>query len=116
MKSDHELSFFFLQISTVNRPDDLHKSFYCVIAVPQQTNGCDCGVFVCHYAFALYQQRYRNITHKDVRNHRSALRDSVTNSPYMQFDMTYISDLRKEIGNLVDNLSSIYLKKKLEME
>ncbi len=100
----------------MNRPDDLHKSFYCVIAVPQQTNGCDCGVFVCHYAFALYQQRYRNITHKDVRNHRSALRDSVTNSPYMQFDMTYISDLRKEIGNLVDNLSSIYLKKKLEME
>lgn len=83
--------------------------------VPYQYNSWDCGVFVCQYAYALYQQRHQNITYHDLFISKPALIDAITKSPFMQFDMDYIAKLRQAMGKLIDNLSSVYLQVKSEM-
>ena len=35
--------------------------------VPLQDNGCDCGVFVCHYAYSLYIMRHLPFIHKKLQ-------------------------------------------------
>ena len=74
--------------------------------VPYQENGCDCGVFVCRYAYNLYIMRHLRFTWKGYKANFASL---ITNSPAFQFDMSEIARIREEMTTLVDNLSKVYL-------
>ena len=81
--------------------------------VPHQENGCDCGVFVCRYAYNLYIMRHHRFTWKGYEDSFTSL---ITNSPAFQFDMFEIARIRKEMTTLVDNLSKVYLRWLKEQE
>jgi Ulp1 family protease len=38
--------------------NDYFTFFSHACSVPKQTNGYDCGVFVCRYVYALYQTQF----------------------------------------------------------
>lgn len=76
-------------------------------SVPYQQNGFDCGVFVCRYIDALYQQRDQKICYKHLHCKRP-LSELITNSIFFTFGMPEIALLRDEMGKLIDNLSAVY--------
>ena len=78
--------------------------FYCGL-VPLQTNGCDCGVFVCRYAHNLYCLRDKMFTKSGMQD---KFRELITRSPAFQFTMDDISGTREEMKILVDSLSVLY--------
>jgi len=77
--------------------------------IPYQENGCDCGVFVCRYAYNLFMMRHQKFTWKDICGSFNSL---ITRGPAFQFDMFDIARIREEIGTLIDNLSKLYLRMK----
>eukprot|EP00586_Coscinodiscus_wailesii_P008142 CAMPEP_0172521924 /NCGR_PEP_ID=MMETSP1066-20121228/292848_1 /TAXON_ID=671091 /ORGANISM="Coscinodiscus wailesii, Strain CCMP2513" /LENGTH=710 /DNA_ID=CAMNT_0013304887 /DNA_START=982 /DNA_END=3114 /DNA_ORIENTATION=- len=77
--------------------------------IPYQDNSWDCGVFVCRYAFALYQQRHVPITYEDVES-EILFQKTITDSQGFKFNMKDIIRLRKEMRILIDNLSELYKK------
>ena len=36
--------------------------------MPQQNNTCDCGVYVCRYAYNMYLMRNRTFTKSDIHS------------------------------------------------
>ena len=82
-------------------------------AVPYQENGCDCGVFVCRYAYNLYTMRHQKFTLLGMRETPQFL-FRITRGAAFQFDMSDIARIREEIGTLVDNLSPLYLQMKAQ--
>ncbi len=76
--------------------------------VPQQRNGYDCGLFVCRYAYAMYQMRNETITYHDIYKEKSSLLSKITNSQLFQFNQKLINEFRIQLGQLIDNLSSVY--------
>jgi len=79
--------------------------------IPYQENGCDCGVFVCRYAYNLYMMRHLKFTWVDICE-KPVLKSLITKGPAFQFDMSDIARIREEIGTLIDNLSKLYLRMK----
>ena len=77
------------------------------LSVPYQTNSWDCGVFVCRYALAMYQQRNRPILFSHDKNRLELI---ITDSKYFDFNMKDIRDFRDELANLIERLSKIYVK------
>ncbi len=77
--------------------------------VPRQENGCDCGIFVCRYAYGLYTMRNENFTRSGIRENFICL---ITNGTAFQFDMDDIVRIREEFITLVDSLAGLYLKLK----
>ena len=77
--------------------------------VPYQDNSWDCGVFVCRYAFALYQKRLSHITRGDTKNN---FNDFITMSEHFDFNMENIAKWRKEMEELLTILIKIYESKK----
>jgi hypothetical protein len=91
-------------------------SIMTLIQVPYQDNGCDCGVFVCRYAYSLYTMRHQRFTNADYYE-KPRFASLITRGPAFQFDMADIDRIRNEISTLIDNLSVLYLrglKKQLE--
>jgi hypothetical protein len=68
-------------------------------------------VFVCMYAFSLYQLRHKQITYHELHVAKT-LENFITTNDLMKFSMTDIEVLRKEMGKLIDNLSLVYLHEK----
>ena len=81
------------------------------VSVPYQENGCDCGVFVCRYAYNLYTMRNEKFTRTDIQDKFKHL---ITNGPAFQFTMDDIARIREEFKTLVDSLAELYLKFKRE--
>jgi len=79
-----------------------------LIPVPYQDNGCDCGVFVCRYAYNLYMMRHQKFTYSDYQE-RPPFTSKITRSPAFQFDMSDIDRIREEIATLIDNLSKLFI-------
>ena len=79
-----------------------------VCTVPKQTNGYDCGVFVCRYAYALYQARFTPITYVDLHLEKPPLKTAITQSTFFNFDDLEVTLLRTEVGVLIDNLAKVY--------
>ena len=80
----------------------------CFSKVPYQENGCDCGVFVCRYAYNLYTIRHQKFTLLGMRETPQFL-SRITRGAAFQFDMSDIARIREEIGVLIDHLSKHYL-------
>ena len=81
--------------------------------IPHQDNGCDCGVFVCRYAYNLFQMRNENLFSQfDMVD---ACSDLFGDSGLFEFGMKDIARIRVEMERLIRNLSKVYLQKqKLE--
>lgn len=75
-------------------------------SVPYQDNGCDCGVFVCRYAYNLFIMRNMDFTLDDISD---SFNSSITRGVAFQFDQSDIPRIRREFASLIDNLSEIYL-------
>ena len=76
--------------------------------VPSQTNGCDCGVFMCRYAYSLYVMRHMLFTKADIDD---KCRSMIGNSPSYNFGMDNIARLRRELKQVITKLSPIYLRR-----
>jgi hypothetical protein len=77
---------------------------------PQQTNGCDCGVFVCRYAYAMLRLRHNTFswTEANANDPKNSFPELITGSEEFNFDMADIADFRDEIAMLVKGLSTYY--------
>ena len=81
--------------------------------IPYQDNGCDCGVFVCRYAYNLFQMRNNYIfSQYDLFTRCKML---FKECRLFEFGMEDIARIREEMKSLINNLSTSYLRmKKLE--
>ena len=84
-----------------------------LISVPYQVNGCDCGVFVCRYAYNLFLMRHLKFTWEDI-SRKPPFGALITKGPAFQFNMSDIARMREEMERLINNLSKIYLMKERE--
>ncbi len=82
--------------------------------IPYQDNGCDCGVFVCRYAYNLFQMRNDYcFSQYDLSTRCKKLFQGY--NPLFEFGMEDIARIREEMKSLINNLSTSYLRmKKLE--
>ncbi len=88
-------SFFFFLICV------LSNSFFPFFpTVPQQKNGLDCRLYICQYAFGIFKIREQIISKNDLL--------IITNNKHFQFGQRHVNQFRKQLGNLLDNLSQIY--------
>jgi hypothetical protein len=89
------------------------------IVVPYQDNSCDCGVFVCRYAYGMYRLRAMPFTYEAVTAAEGAdttvisFEGIITNNPAFEFNRKDVSRIRKEIMSLIERLSNIYTRWKL---
>ncbi len=74
--------------------------------VPKQRGHCDCGVFVCRYAYSLFQMRHWNFNYY---SEKSTFKTSIAMDPAFQFKQSDMESFRNEIATLIGNLSKIYL-------
>ena len=74
----------------------------CIYSVPTQNNGTDCGVFVCRYA-------YNMVLMQDCKFTPGSIVDVISHSPAFKFGMKDISRIRKELSDLISNISLVYL-------
>ena len=82
-------------------------------SIPYQDNGCDCGVFVCRYAYNLFQMRNNCFSQYDLSTRCKKL--FKPDNLLFEFGMEDIARIRKEMKSLINNLSTCYLRmKKLE--
>ena len=78
---------------------------------PWQDNGCDCGVFVCRYAYSLFQMRHQCFSQFDLSD---GCDDLFLYKNLFVFDMADIARIREEMVTLIRNLSKVYLRLKKE--
>jgi len=89
--------------------------------VPFQTNGYDCGIFVCRYAYALYRLRHLKFLHKEVFStavlgsptrfrckKKNAFKSLITNGQDFKFEMEDIDQMRSDFKKFIQKLSPIY--------
>lgn len=89
--------------------------------VPRQTNGYDCGVFVCRYSWGLFSIRSRRFSYREVGIRKSVsgdmygpssplFRELITEDRAFHFTMEDIERLRREMKTLIEKLSGIYVR------
>jgi hypothetical protein len=86
--------------------------------VPQQDNGCDCGVFVCRYAYAMKKLSHLDFTYKETDFHFSSRQSrnfckSIFSNPF-NFGMDDIAAIREDLKTLIHRLSDIFIPWKKE--
>ena len=94
----------------------LSPYFHLTFPVPTQDNSFDCGVFVCRYAYAIYQLRERNFTYADAgmycdmddERNQSGLYHLITLGASFDFNMDDIVRFREEFKTLLRRLSVVY--------
>jgi Ulp1 family protease len=78
-----------------------------ILSVPFQTNKYDCGVFVCHYAYALYQVHCNHIQYADIYLEKPPLKTAISENQFFQFDGTEITTMRCQFGVHLDRLHDL---------
>ena len=93
-----------------------HDACLSLSSVPEQTNGCDCGVFVCRYAYAMYLMRNETFTYEsagmapgDISRRKMAFRSQITESAAFDFDMSDIATIRDHVAELIKRLHVLYV-------
>jgi hypothetical protein len=88
--------------------------------VPRQNNFCDCGVFVCRYAYALYKlSKHTTLKVRDAHGEGSPFRKLITGAKEFKFNMNEIQLMRKQLMSLIERLHAIhqqFLKEKAGLE
>ena len=72
--------------------------------MPQQNNTCDCGVYVCRYAYNMYLMRNRTFTKSDI----DSSFEFITKSAEFQFIDVDIYQIRLGLKKLVQTMSGLY--------
>ena len=83
-----------------------------IIPVPYQINGSDCGVFVCRYAYAIFQLRHFGFTYGDAGVYSDSnppFHDLISDQEYFKFDMHDIVRFRQEFKTLIQRLLDVFL-------
>ena len=78
------------------------------LLVPYQPNEYDCGVYVCRYAYAIYQLRHLQFTAAETglyagekgKAAKAPLQELVTESVFFAFDVAEILSLR--VQNIIN--------------
>ena len=82
--------------------------------IPYQDNGCDCGVFVCRYAYNLFQMcNNYTFSQYDLSNR---CKEVFKGCGLFEFGMEDIARIREEMKSLINNLSTSYLTTKQQQE
>lgn len=91
--------------------------------VPLQNNTWDCGVFVCRYAYAIYELRQKEFTYGDAGMYTvggvatgsgsRAFKDLISDGAEFDFNMEDIARFREEFKTLIERLSALYQKMKI---
>ncbi len=76
--------------------------------VPKQKNNFDCGMYTCQFAFAMYQFRDYLFYYDRLYTEEPRLKDIVQSAAFA-FTGKDTAKLRKNMGTLLDNLSTLYL-------
>ena len=81
------------------------------MVVPQQTNDCDCGVFVCRFAYAMFKLRHLQFSYSDAGLHplkraskqisENVFQQLITNGNLFDFNMDGMFRLRENFKNLI---------------
>jgi hypothetical protein len=74
--------------------------------VPKQRGHCNYSIFVCRYAYSLFQMRHRNFNYY---SEKSTIKTLITMDPAFQFKQSDMESFRNIIATLIGNLSKIYL-------
>jgi hypothetical protein len=82
--------------------------YFISFLVPIQSNGFDCGLFVCRYAAGLHKIRHELFTYSDIYSTSSPLLEKLTQNSNFQFHQRTVTEFRIQLGTLIDNLSSVY--------
>ena len=101
------------------------------VTVPRQNNFSDCGVFVCRYALAMFQLRYKRFSRRDAgleqlvdespistrRTQRAPpsgpFVELITNGHAFDFDVEDIQRIRQDFKTLIRKLHPLYKAAKL---
>jgi Ulp1 family protease len=75
--------------------------------VPTQDNGCDCGVFVCRYAYSLYIMRDQVFDLAGIKNN---FRKMITDGPAFNFNNKDIARMREDMRSLFKSLNKLYVE------
>ena len=96
------------------------------IAVPQQTNDSDCGVFVCRFAYAMFKLRHLQFSYFDAGLHplkraskqisENVFQQLITNGNLFDFNMDGMFRLRENFKNLIWTLHLFSKKWKNEQQ
>ena len=88
--------------------------------VPYQNknNRWDCGVFVCRYAYTIFELRNLNFTFgnggmqcgSEDEKKKKPFYHLITEQEEFEFDMQDIKRFREEFKTLIEQLSGIFLK------
>lgn len=77
--------------------------------VSQQTNGYDCGLYLCRFALGLLNlAQFTNFTYKDVYQEKSPLHSKISASPMFQFDAAVIHSFRVQLRDMLMRLSRVW--------
>ncbi|KAL7578136.1 hypothetical protein ACA910_012582 [Epithemia clementina (nom. ined.)] len=79
--------------------------------VPYQENGWDCGVYVCRYAYALYNLRHRTFSVEECQVGLTKVppfSTLITENEKFQFNADDIDRIRSEFIDLILKLSAVY--------
>jgi hypothetical protein len=71
-----------------------------------QRGHCNCSVFVCRYAYSLFQIRHQNFNYY---SEKSTFKTLIAMDPAFQFKQSDMESFRNKIATLIGNLSKIYL-------
>ncbi len=74
--------------------------------VPKQRGCCNCSVFVCRYAYSLFQMRHRTINYY---SEKSTFNTLIAMDPAFQFEQSDVESFINKIATLIGNLLKIYL-------
>ena len=96
------------------------------IAVPQQTNDDECGVFVCRFAYAMFKLRHLQFSYSDAGLHplkraskqisENVFQQLITNGNLFDFNMDGMFRLRENFKNLIWTLHLFSKKWKNEQQ
>jgi len=85
---------------------------------PRQNNDFDCGVFVCRFAYGIFQLRHLKFTYRDAgimnKNKEKSITDKevfsnlITNGSHFKFNGVDIQRIRNDFHYLIENLAPFY--------
>jgi hypothetical protein len=102
-----------MQVSIMLRLLSHHRRLLISFTFPvncRQVNGCDCGVFLCRFAYGMYQLRDREFTCAEagLEEGGGPFRELITRSEAFKFDLDDFARFRTDVKTLIDRLTALF--------